>query len=283
MNDRQAMHYETLTGGVVRCTLCPHFCEIHQESTGICGVRKNHSGKLIAESFARVNGIALDPIEKKPLHFFHPGSIILSVGTYGCNLDCPFCQNHKSVRQQKNGDILTPEELTAIAKKYTSHGNIGVAYTYNEPIVGYEYVYETAKLVKSAGLKNILVTNGFINPKPLVELLPFIDAMNIDLKAFTQGFYDKLGGKLEAVKETITSSTCHVEVTMLIIPGENENDICEAAKWLANINPEIPLHLSRFFPRYKYTNHAPTPIETLIHAAEKAQQHLKNVVLGNVR
>ena len=284
MNDCQAIHYEALTNGGVRCLLCPHYCEIQQEDTGICGVRKNHSGKLVAKSYAKVNGLALDPIEKKPLHFFHPGSMILSVGTYGCNLDCTFCQNHKSVRQANDGDVLMPDELVKIAQKYTSQGNIGVAYTYNEPVVGYEYVYLAAKLVKSAGLKNVLVTNGFINPEPLGELLPFVDAMNIDLKGFTQGFYGKLGGKLETVKQTITKavSKCHVEVTMLVIPDENDEDIEEVAKWLASVDPKTPLHLSRFFPRYKYASREPTPVKTLKHAESIAKKHLTNVVLGNV-
>ena len=296
MSNFEAMYYEPMNGGFVQCQLCPHFCEIPQAHSGKCGVRKNYSGELFADSFARVNGIALDPIEKKPLHFFHPGSMILSVSTYGCNLDCPFCQNYKSVRQHTRGakyadpserglyEIIMPNELVALAKKHTSVGNIGVAYTYNEPVVGYEYVYECAKLVDNSGLKNILVTNGFINPEPLKKLLPFVDAMNIDLKGFSQGFYDKLGGNLEAVKEAITlaAQNCHVETTILVVPGENEFDIEDAAKWLESVNPEIPLHLSRFFPRYKYANHTPTPLETLKDAQQKARKYLKNVVLGNI-
>ena len=289
MNSVPAMHCEPIADGSVQCLLCPHFCEIPQDCSGKCGVRKNYSGKLVADSFARVNGVQLDPIEKKPLHFFYPGSMILSVGTYGCNLECPFCQNYKSVRQHlktdSDYDMITPSELVAIAQKYVSFGNIGIAYTYNEPIVGYEYVYECAKLISDAGLRNILVTNGFINPEPLNELLPFVDAMNIDLKSFSQDFYDMLGGKLDAVKEAITiaAKNCHVEITILVIHGENEFDIEEAAKWLASVNPEIPLHLTRFFPRYKYSNRTPTPIETLQVAAGKARKYLKKVVLGNVR
>ena len=287
MNKFEAMYYESMPGESVRCLLCLHLCEIPEASLGKCGVRKNHGGKLYADSFARPSGIALDPIEKKPLHFFHPGSMILSVGTYGCNLDCPFCQNHQSVRQniEPSSGIVMPVDLTAIAKKYTAYGNIGVAYTYNEPLVGYEYVYECAKLVKNAGLKNVLVTNGYINPEPLKKLLSLVDAMNIDLKGFTQNFYDRLGGKLEHVKEAIilASKNCHVEITILVIPGENEFDIEEAAKWLAKINPEIPLHLSRFFPRYKYLNHEPTPIETLKEASHISKKYLKNVILGNIR
>ena len=299
MSNYEAMYYESTSQGFLRCMLCPHYCEIQQAFSGKCGVRKNYSGKLIADSFAKVNGIALDPIEKKPLHFFHPGAKILSVGTFGCNLNCPFCQNFRSVRQHLSADesafagiggsslfdIIQPAELAALAKKHIVDGNIGIAYTYNEPIVGYEYVYECAKLVSSAGLKNILVTNGFINTEPLRELLRFVDAMNIDLKGFSQDFYNKLDGELEAVKKAITiaADNCHVEVTILVIPDENEHDIEEAAKWIASVNPEIPLHLSRFFPRYKYTNHVPTPLETLQESAEKARKYLKNVVLGNVR
>ena len=293
MSKFEAMFYKATTEGTTRCLLCPHLCEIPEASLGKCGVRKNQGGKLYAESFARINGAALDPIEKKPLHFFHPGSMILSVGTYGCNLDCPFCQNHMSVRQHINNrelaggncDIITPARLADLAKKHTSLGNIGVAYTYNEPIVGYEYVYECAKLVSNAGLKNILVTNGFINVEPLNELLPFVDAMNIDLKGFSQDFYSRLGGKLDAVKDVISLAvkSSHVEITILVIPGENENDVEDAAKWLASLNPEIPLHITRFFPRFKYTNQMPTPIETLKEAARNAKKHLRNVVIGNVR
>ena len=287
MNSFEAMYHEPTSGGSVRCVLCPHFCVIPENSKGKCGARKNNDGKLYAESYACLSGIALDPIEKKPLHFFYPGSMILSVGTYGCNLDCPFCQNHQSVRQyiEPSNDIVMPADLTAIAKKNTAHGNIGVAYTYNEPLVGYEYVYECAKLIRNAGQINVLVTNGYINPEPLKKLLSLVDAMNIDLKGFTQNFYDKLGGKLEHVKEAIVlaSKNCHVEITILVIPGENEFDIEEAAKWLAGINPEIPLHLSRFFPRYRYLNHEPTPIETLKEAARISKKYLKNVILGNIR
>ena len=287
MSSFEAKFYEPRTEGTVRCLLCPHFCEIPQGNVGKCGVRSNYKGKLFADSFAKVNSVALDPIEKKPLHFFHPGSWILSVGTFGCNLDCPFCQNHRSVRQRLdiNPDNLMPSALAVLAKKYASRGNIGVAYTYNEPLVGYEYVYECAKQVKILGLKNILVTNGFINPEPLNELLPLVDAMNIDLKGFTQDFYVKLGGELEAVKQAITiaAGACHVEVTMLVVPGENENDIEEAAKWIAKISPEIPMHITRFFPRYKYASHMPTPIETLQEAALNVKKHLSNVVIGNVK
>ena len=288
MSNFEAMYYEAIKEDFLRCLLCPHYCEIPQSSSGKCGVRKNLKGKLIADSYSKVNGIALDPIEKKPLHFFYPGSMILSVGTYGCNLDCPFCQNYKSVRKHLSSDghsdEISPTVLLELAKKYITHGNIGVAYTYNEPMVGYEYVYESAKLIKNAGFKNILVTNGFINPHPLQELLPYVDAMNIDLKAFSPGFYEKLGANLEAVKDTIANAAknCHIEVTILIIPGENEFDIIDAAKWIASINESIPLHLSRFFPRYKYANYSPTPLETLQNAAKQAKRYLQNVVLGNI-
>jgi len=257
-------------------------------------VRENLSGALIASGYGEVSSVALDPIEKKPLYLFRPGKRVLSIGGFGCNLRCLFCQNYeismvytqgREGRQKPGRErINTPEYIAALAVQTVPDGNIGVAYTYNEPLIGYEFLYDCAVLVRDAGLCNVVVTNGYINPEPLETLLPLIDAMNIDLKGFTGDFYKNVGGNLETVKESIVLSNkrCHVEVTTLIIPGENENDITELAKWLSSVDPEIPLHLSRFFPRYHYNDRTPTPRDTVLKLCETAKKYLKNVFAGNI-
>ena len=309
MNDsREAMYWSAAENRNVRCGLCPHRCNITENAAGICGVRKNQGGVMIASGYGQISSVALDPIEKKPLYMFHPGKSILSIGGFGCNLRCPFCQNHEISMQVPNfgatpampteGAHVTgsrtagsrtayaraPGEIAALAVQTMPDGNIGVAYTYNEPLIDYEFIYDCAKQVRDAGLKNVLVTNGYINKEPLKNLLPMIDAMNIDLKGFSDSFYKKLGGKVEPVKETIALSQkhCHVEVTTLVIPGENEDDIEEIAKWLSKIDQEIPLHLSRFFPRHRYTNKAPTPRDTIYKLQKTANGYLKHVFTGNM-
>ena len=278
-----AKFWQEAGGHTVSCLLCPHNCRIPDGKCGICRVRENSGGKLYAASYGLVSSLALDPIEKKPLDFFHPGSQILSVGGFGCNFHCPFCQNsHISLEyDQAGGELLTPEDILGAAKRTVPKGNIGVAYTYNEPFIGYEFVYDCAKMVHEAGLKNVIVTNGFINEKALYELLPFIDAMNIDLKAFTPEFYRKIGGDLEAVKKTITKAftNCHLEVTTLVIPGENEEDIPAIAEWLAGLSTELPFHITRFFPRYKYQDKPPANGMTISRLAEQASVYLRNVMI----
>jgi len=231
--------------------------------------------------------LALDPIEKKPLANYYPGSYILSAGTFGCSLKCAFCQNWTIAHEEPKAHEITPYELAQTALELRSRGNIGVAYTYNEPSIWYEFVYDTCREVKKAGMKNVLVTNGFINEEPLRELLPFVDAMNIDVKAFTQDFYrDICKGKLEDVKRTveISSAYCHVEVTTLVVPGLNdsEEEIDSLAGWLKSVSPDITLHLTRFFPNYKMTDRIPTPVKTLKTLEKVALRHLKNVCLGNI-
>ncbi len=238
-------------------------------------------------NYGKVSSAALDPIEKKPLYRFHPGSMILSAGTFGCNLKCSFCQNWSIAHTDPGTTDITPEELAGKAYSLTRKGNIGIAYTYNEPSIWYEFVYETSMLVKKMGMVNVLVTNGFISREPLENLLPFIDAMNIDLKAFTAKFYkDICSASIDNVKETVKTAAgkCHVEVTTLVIPGLNDSpdEIEELSCWLASISPEIPLHLSRFFPNYNMQDRPPTPVEALMKARERALGHLKYVFLGNV-
>ncbi|MCL2204562.1 MAG: AmmeMemoRadiSam system radical SAM enzyme [Defluviitaleaceae bacterium] len=289
-----------------RCTLCPHHCTLPEGGSGFCGVRTNQKGRIQSETYGLVSGVALDPIEKKPLYHFHPGAQILSVGGFGCNMRCPFCQNHNIASPPPNpapfhargGKRLPPEQLALLAQKYAPQGNIGVAYTYNEPLINYEYVLDCAKAVSNLSMKNVLVTNSLLNPKPFENLLPYIHAMNIDLKGFSEEFYSKLtyGGTLPetepprdfpalaTVKNTITQAQrhCHIEVTTLVIPGENEAHIEPIAQWLAQLSPEIPYHLSRFFPRHNYADKAPTPKETLLRLAKAARKHLQYVYIGNV-
>lgn len=287
---KEAMYYEKLQDGNVRCVLCPHNCLIRPGAIGICGVRKNTEGILYSLIYGKVSSIAFDPIEKKPLYKFHPGTYILSAGSVGCNFRCPFCQNYSismtSIEKAETADI-TSEQLVGKALSMVPQGNIGIAYTYNEPTIWYEFVYETAKLAREKGLLNVLVTNGFINQEPLENILPYIDAMNIDLKGYSESFYrDIARGKLESVKTTISAASkkCHVEVTTLVIPGLNDSpeEMREMASWLASLSPDIPLHLSRFFPRYNMQDRPMTPLNTLTDLQSIASEYLNNVYIGNV-
>lgn len=284
---KQAMYYEKLDKGNVRCSLCPHGCSLPVGGTGVCRTRRNIDGELYTLNYGRVASIALDPIEKKPLFHFHPGKLILSVGTFGCNFKCGYCQNWSISQIEARTSDINPEQLSELALEYVYKGNIGVAYTYNEPSIWYEYVYEASKLVRDKGLVNVLVTNGFIGKKPLEELLPFIDAMNIDVKAFSEEFYKKYcGGALRDVKETVEAAAkhCHVEITTLVIPGLNDTpeEIGQLAEWLSTISPDIVLHLTRFFPNYKMKDIRSTPIQTIMSAKESALRYLRYVYPGNI-
>lgn len=271
------------------CPLCPHHCALLPGQQGLCRARANVDGEVVCTNYGKLTAIALDPIEKKPLRRFFPGRFILSVGSYGCNLRCPFCQNSDiSMKGEEARTVsVSPEELLAraVALAGKEPGNLGVAFTYNEPLVGYEYVRDCAYLLREAGLLTVLVTNGMICEEPLSALLPLVDAMNIDLKAFNQSYYDWLGGDLETVKRAIERSAkqCHVEVTTLIVPGENdsEEEMEASAAWLASLDPEIPLHISRFFPRYKVQDRGPTPVEAIQRLRGTAKKHLRYVYAGN--
>ena len=274
------------------CTICPRACDLEEGQTGYCMARANTGGLVASVNYGAITSIALDPIEKKPLRRFFPGSFILSVGSYGCNLHCPFCQNHrisKTIPPEEHMTRISPEELAAHALRLVSQGNIGLAYTYNEPLVGYEVVLDTSRIIRSKGLKNVLVTNGMICDKPLRSLLPFIDAMNIDLKGFTDEFYDWVFGSglrgLETVKNTIitASKSCHVEVTILIIPGKNdsEEEIRRLAKWLSEVDRRIPLHISRYHPDYRYFESPPSSIDRMERLAAVAAEYLDFVYKGN--
>ena len=271
------------------CPVCPHHCRLKEGAFGRCGARKNEGGTVVGTNYGKLTAIALDPIEKKPLAFFHPGSFVLSVGSFGCNLSCPFCQNYgiAAAREAEAGRLyrLSPEELCQIAENERPRGNIGVAYTYNEALVGYEFVRDTAKLVHKAGMLNVLVTNGTAELPILEEILPYIDAMNIDLKGFTPEIYRYLGGDLETVKRFIARAAkdCHVELTTLIVPGMNDDpgEMRREAAWIAGIDPGIPLHITRYFPRYKMRR-PPTDIESMRRLETVAREYLTRVRLGNV-
>lgn len=271
------------------CPVCPHHCRIPDGARGKCKARRNEGGKIICANYGKLTALALDPIEKKPLIRYYPGSMILSVGSFGCNLSCPFCQNHEiaDANETDFGQFreISPNQLCQIAEQERARKNLGAAFTYNEPLIGYEYVRDAAKLIHEAGMKNVLVTNGMAELPVLEELLPFIDAMNIDLKGFRPEIYRYLGGSLKTVKAFIVraAACCHVELTSLIVPGMNDNpqDMERQAKWIADIDPDIPLHLTRYFPRHKMRR-PPTDLSLLKHLKEIADKDLTCVCLGNV-
>lgn len=270
------------------CQVCMHHCSLEPGQTGICRARKNEDGVIVCGNYGHITSMALDPIEKKPLKMFRPGSRILSVGSYGCNLRCSFCQNHEiSMEGPETAETvyISPKALAGKAQGLKASGNIGIAFTYNEPLVGWEYVRDTAKLVKEFGMDNVMVTNGSASCEVLEELLPYIDAMNIDLKAFREETYRKLKGDLETVKAFITraAAMCHVELTTLIVPGENDDaaEMEEEAKWIASVGKNIPLHVTRFFPRYHMTDRNATEVRQVYRLAETAGKYLENVFVGN--
>lgn len=272
------------------CLVCMHHCRLEEGQTGLCGGRKNEGGRIVCGNYGKVTSLALDPIEKKPLRRFRPGGLVLSVGSYGCNLRCPFCQNHEISmagpgRRMPEITEASPELLADKALKLKGLGNIGMAFTYNEPLVGWEFVRDTARLVKEKGMENVLVTNGSASLQVLEELLPFIDAMNIDLKGFRQEYYRRLGGDLETVKAFIEQAAkfCHVELTTLIVPGENDSpeEMEEEAMWIRSVGREIPLHVTRFFPRYHMTDRRATDTAVVYELADRARKYLRYVYVGN--
>ena len=268
------------------CPVCFHHCALSEEKTGLCRARGNRGGEVVSLSYGLVTSIALDPVEKKPFSRWQSGKYILSVGTFGCNLSCAFCQNASisQVGEEAETDSLSPERLADLAKEFVSRDNVGAAFTYNEPLIGWEYVYDSAKLLHEKGLLVALVTNGTAEPEILEKLLPYVDAMNIDLKTWSAESYKKLGGDLDTVKRTITraAKSCHVEVTTLAVPGISDSveDMDREAAWLASISEELPLHISRYFPRWKM-DEPMTPMGTMEKLCETARRHLKYVYAGN--
>ncbi len=270
------------------CQVCMHHCSLKPGQRGICRARKNEGGRIQCDNYGRVTSLNLDPIEKKPLRMFCPGSLVLSVGSYGCNLRCSFCQNHEI--SMTDGDtavfrLLLPQELAERARYYQPVGNIGAAFTYNEPLVGWEYVRDAAERIHAYGMKNVMVTNGHASLSVLEELLPYVDAMNIDLKCFRKEGYKKLGGDLDTVKAFITraAADCHVELTTLVVPGENDSleEIEEEAAWIASVSRDIPLHVTRFFPRYRMTDREATEVQQVYRLAKAAEKYVNYVFVGN--
>ena len=285
---------------MAKCSVCFRRCEIPEGGRGFCGARGCRDGQVVSLNYGRLTALALDPIEKKPLMRFHPGSMILSLGSWGCNLRCPFCQNHEiswSDEAMACGEWArktTPEALVQAALDCRDRGNIGLAFTYNEPLIGWEFIRDTAACSREAGLLNVLVTNGTADTAILEELGPYIDAMNIDLKGFTEHYYgDVLKGNLAMVKDFIREAAriCHVELTTLIVPGENDSveEMREISGWIASLDTkegraggrDIPLHISRFFPRFHMTDRAATDVGMIYRLKEVAEEKLQYVYTGN--
>ncbi len=280
-----------------QCDACFRRCKIEEGATGFCGARACRSGKIVADNYGKLTALALDPIEKKPLKMFMPGKMVLSVGSYGCNLRCPFCQNsgiswsQEAFSYKDTAERYSPQELVQSALALRGRGNIGLAFTYNEPLVGWEFVRDAAKLCKKAGMKSVLVTNGTGSLKVLKEIKPYIDAMNIDLKSFSENFYkDFIRGDLRMTKDFIGGAldSCHVELTTLIIPGKNDSDeeMRSLCAWVAGLEKEfgkkIPLHITRFFPRFKILDTEPTPVSKIRRLVDVAKERLEFVYAGNV-
>ncbi|MBQ7183712.1 MAG: AmmeMemoRadiSam system radical SAM enzyme [Clostridia bacterium] len=283
------------------CAVCFRHCDLKNGQMGACAARREKDGAVVPVYYGKISSLALDPIEKKPLARFHPGSLILSAGSLGCNLQCPFCQNHSIAQPGPGGKFrsdaedMSPARLADLADRLRPRGNIGIAFTYNEPLVNCEYVRDTAKLAHEKGLKTVLVTNGTASLTVLEALIPYIDAMNIDLKGFTERYYrEVLKGDLQMTKAFIREAVknCHVELTTLIVPGENDSDgeMDGLSGWIADLKDvyggkrgaDIPLHITRFFPRHRMTDRGPTDIGRILHLTGIARRHLKYVYPGNI-
>ena len=285
---------------MAKCNVCFRHCEIADGQLGFCGARTCKNGTVAPDNYGLITSLALDPIEKKPLHRFHPGANILSVGSYGCNLRCPFCQNYSiswsehALNCKSQTEYISPDDLVKAALSCRNRGNIGLAFTYNEPLIGYEYVRDTAKMAHEYGLVNVLVSNGTAELSVLEEILPYIDAMNIDLKGFTDRYYrDVLKGSRQMVMEFIQEAVkrCHVELTTLIVPGENDtvDEISSLSHWIAcleglphgDTGRDIPLHITRFFPRFHMLDRKPTDVSLVYRLADVARAQLRYVFVGN--
>ncbi|WP_297638311.1 radical SAM protein [uncultured Clostridium sp.] len=274
----------------LRCSLCPHNCLIKKEHTGVCGVRKavlsDNELKLVSLNYGEVTSISLDPIEKKPLINFYPNSQILSIGSFGCNFKCSFCQNYSISQYKSESKHIDIIEMTDFVLNMDN--NLGLAFTYNEPTIWYEYVFQLAKNIKEkdSSKKIVLVTNGFINEAPFLKLLPFIDALNIDLKGNANYYQNICFGLLEPVKNTIRLAyeyKKHIELTLLLVPNQNtdKQTLKDIGEFIQNIDRTIPLHLSRYFPRYKMIEE-PTSLELIKSSYNFLKDYLDNIILGNL-
>ncbi len=288
---KEALFYEKLDNHAVQCHLCSHHCVIARGKRGICGVRENRGGILCTLVYGRSIAENIDPIEKKPLFNFLPGSKSFSIATAGCNFRCLHCQNHDISQMPRNravimGKNLSPEDVVSLAKK---NGCESISYTYTEPTIFYEYAYDIAKLASAEGLKNIFVTNGYITEGPLRAISPYLDAANIDLKSFTEGFYKKIcGAKLQPVLDAIKlyrDLNIWIEITTLIIPTHNESprELEQIASFIKELGTDIPWHITAFHPTYRLTDRSSTPVSALIQARDIGiRAGLRYVYVGNV-
>jgi len=280
---KEALFWEKREDGKIQCLLCPVGCVIAEGKMGVCMGRKNEGGTLYATNYGRLVSIAIDPIEKKPLYHFHPGTQILSTGPNGCNMRCQQCQNWTISQEESPTEFVTPEDLVRIA---SNEDSVGIAYTYTEPLIWYEYVLDTAKIARENDLANVLVTNGYIHEEPLKKLLPHVDAMNIDLKSMEDDFYKKIcKAKLPPVLRAIELSHkngIHIEITNLLMPtlNDSEEQIQKLVDFVADLSDRIPVHFSRYFPSYQM-DLPPTPMESLQKAFLLAKRKLKYVFIGN--
>ncbi len=286
---QRASYYTREAENSVICQLCPHFCKLNPGDKGKCGVRINREGDLYSDSYGKLSALHIDPIEKKPIYHFRPGKRILSIGSWGCNLSCSFCQNHHISQVSAGNEVyemFTPKDV--VDRALLVSNNAGIAYTYNEPLVGFEFVMDTAMLAKEKGLKNVVVSNGYINPEPLEQLMEVTDAFNIDLKAYTNRFYKEVtDGTLKPVLKTIKAiarKQIHLEITFLVIPGFNDDveDFRNMLQWIREEAGDLtPLHINRSFPHYRLLL-APTPENTIEEFVEIAKDYLTFVYPGNI-
>ena len=290
---KEAMLVKPLSGNAVQCQVCEHFCAIKVGQTGKCGVRRNIGGTLHSTVYADPVAVHVDPVEKKPLFHFLPQQQILSIGTYGCNFFCPFCQNwqmsqmREADEREGSAQRATPE---ALVRTCLQHGIPMIAYTYNEPTVFFEYTYDTARLAHEKGIRNVYVSNGFMSQAALDTIEPYLDAINVDLKAFSDEFYrQQCGARIEPVKRNIATiareTEIWIEITTLLIPGVNDSDeeLQAMAEWLAEVEPDMPWHVSAFHPDYQMLDRPPTPPQALARAYEIGKRAgLRHVYVGNV-
>lgn len=281
---KEALYWRAGENNVAECRLCPLHCRVREGKVGACRVKKNIGGKLYATAYGLTTSLNYDPIEKKPLYHFYPGTSILSIGPNACNLKCAFCQNYHVSQETANTSYLPPEKAATLALE--TPNCVGVAYTYSEPFMWFEYLLDACREVRRAGLTNVVVTNGYLEEEPFNEILPLIDAMNIDIKSMEEPFYKKrCKGAVAPILKNVASAAgkTHIEITNLVIPGLNDSDdnFKKLSSFLAGIDPHIPLHFSRYHPAYKMDIPA-TPVETLLRAREIANKKLKHVYLGNV-
>ena len=284
------MKYQNVLYHKVQCKICPRECILAPNQSGFCYVRQNHSNRVILDTYGYNTGLSVDPMEKKPLYHFYPESKVLSFGTLGCNMGCQFCQNWQTTKVKypiEQCHPASPEQIVYTAKEYDCKS---VAFTYNDPIVFFEYALETAKICRQEGIATVAVTSGYINPKPAEEFFNLMDAANIDLKGFSEDFYAKnclahLQPVLDTIKYAVNKTNCHVELTTMLIDGENDQYVEAECDWIMeNLGDCIPMHFSCFYPKYKFSNRQPTKTETLMKAYEIARKKgIKYVYTGNIR